>query len=238
MSPTPTMMTSEKKKKKKKKDGGGSVWEPGRYEEGDTSTKDMRGIMIEHGLGKRKRREERDEDAAARAEESARGADYASFFQGRKTHGAALKSGDVELANAAAVASGASMQSGEQQSYGEDARASKRGRSGKVSGRDWKRSDGRNSRAQMKATNTGRRTTFEARMEAKRAKQAFREAKDAAREQDREERRVQREKRAEKERIKEENRRRTGELLQVISNPATVKKMMKSRKQKKLLRTV
>ena len=211
-------------------------WCPGRYPVGETSTHDLRGIKSEPGRGKRKRREEKeDEEEGKRAavegrdtrrKDSGNVANYESFFQGKHTHGAALKNGKMPII---------SEELTENKST-EELRVAKAGKSGNVSGRDWKRS--RMSRAHMMASNVGKKTSFEKRIEERMRKQAFRKARDEAKELEREEKRVAKEKREEKQRIKEENRKKSGDVVQIITNPNTVKKMMKNKKQRKLLRTV
>lgn len=102
----------------------------------------------------------------------------------------------------------------------------------KVSGKVWK-GPAQPATKVMKAPS---KKDWDKKMAEKRAKQAFKEQKDAAQQAIKDKRKAKaRERQAAKER-KEQNQKKSA-VVQKITNAATVKKMMKSKKQRKLIKT-
>lgn len=104
---------------------------------------------------------------------------------------------------------------------------------GRVSRRPWKAPETqRASAVVVKPGSHAKRSTWEKKMEDKRAKREFQDYVKEAKEQRREKARAERERREEKQRLKEENTLRTGVGVQAIKNTRKLKKMSKKEKMK------
>eukprot|EP01018_Ginkgo_biloba_P025501 Gb_26009 [translate_table: standard] len=106
---------------------------------------------------------------------------------------------------------------------------------GKVSGRKWKQPK-ENRASAIKVSH--KRSTFQERSRLKEIKKAYKERVTDLKEQIRQNKIEKRKLREERQKRKKENELKSGSKLQKITNPKTLKKMAKSKKQKKLLRVV